>query len=460
MAQIFETNDTIAAPATSNTPQAISVIRVAGPRALEICRKFLKNKNHPVKLKHKKVSLADITSNGKLLDKSISVYFRKPDSYSGEDTVEIYCHGSPYIVSKVMELAINCGARPARAGEFTMRAYLNGKLDLAQAEGVCALINSQTQSSHKAALNLTEGKISQKLNRVKTDLIEMLACIEARLDDSSEELQTLSANRLKNMLSPIIREIKKLAETFTVGKLITSGIKTAIVGPPNCGKSSLLNRLSDSDRAIVSKTPGTTRDTIEEALNLGGNRFVLIDTAGIRKHSLDTTEKEGMKRTYKAIDKADIILFVTDVNSPVTQADIALWRQISKSTDGSKRLIKVINKCDLLKNEKIKLRGSPNSVRISCKTGKGVEDLKKKMIETANLSSTAANELIITSTRHYDGLNKAYSELCFINGLKNTPLELVAEHIRSGLRELTDILGETTPDDILDVIFKNFCFGK
>lgn len=452
-----QTSDTIIAPASSNNAQAISVIRLSGSRSVEICRKFLKNK---VNFEHKKACLTDIVCGDVLVDRAMFIYFEKPRSYTGENVVEIYCHGSPYIVSKIMELAINYGAKPARPGEFTMRAYLNGKLDLTQAEGICALINSQTQGMHKAAIDLTEGKISRKLNEIKTDLINILARIEAGLDDPDEEIPPLSTDELNKLLNPVCLTIKNLLQTFTLGKMINYGIKTAIVGAPNCGKSSLLNRLVEKNRVIVSHISGTTRDTVEETLCFHGNRFILIDTAGIRRHALNPIEKEGMLRTRKAIDRADIILFVTDIENAKSKSNIGLWNEISKKAEmQGKQILKIINKCDLVKR---KIPLDAGVLHISCKTGEGIEKSKCKMSEMIATSSAGANELIITSARHYDGLKKAYDFLTQIKPAikKNIPPEIAAEHIRMGLCELSDIIGETTPEDVLEALFENFCFGK
>jgi tRNA modification GTPase len=462
MTYITNSCDTIAAPATCAGHMPISIVRICGSRALNICSKFMGQKsNKTLNLKHGSARLIEIIYKESPLDRAMVLYFKKPHSFTGEDTVEIFCHGSPYIVSKIMELAISAGARPARAGEFTMRAFLNGKIDLTQAEGICNLINSQSENAHKAALSLTEGKISQKLNQIRTDLIDILARIEAHLDDPDEEIKPLASKELSKLLTPVCKVINGLMQTFNAGKFINYGIKTSIVGAPNCGKSMLLNRLLGKDRAIVSQLPGTTRDTIEDFFNLNGSRFILTDTAGIRHHALNPAEKEGMKRTHRAIDSSDIILFVTDVYSAGTAKNIKLWKDISKKAEASsKKMIKIINKCDLLKNKKTAFCDFPPCVKISCKTGIGIKKLKEKMFKTAGLKGTGSDELIITSARHYDGLKKANSQLSAALLEKNIAPELAAECIRTALKELEDIVGETTSEEVLDAVFKNFCFGK
>jgi len=466
MSDFNKLEDTIIAPATQTFGHALSVIRMSGADAFKICSRLVKN---PLAPKHKTARLVEIIDKNKLLDKVILTSFKKPFSFTGEDTVEISCHGSPYIVSEIISLAIKYGARPADVGEFTMRAFLNEKLDLAQAEGICDLINSQNRSSHRAAINLTEGKISKKLSQIKNGLIDMLAQIEVRLDDPDEELDALSAVQITRLLKPISKKIKELADTFNTGRLITGGIKVSIVGVPNCGKSSLLNYLLESDRAITSHIPGTTRDTIEASIELDGKRFILIDTAGIRRHVLDPAEKEGMRRSQKAMDKSDIILFVTDINNAKTACDRKLWHEIKNHKDNeSKEIIKIINKSDLLKGKKTKkafefAKTKASEIKISCKTGVGIDILKRKISKAFNLEKSDTNQLIITSLRHYDGLKKALAELLKINPLlkqKNIQTELLAEHIRTSLNDLENIIGKTTSQDVLDVVFKKFCLGK
>lgn len=452
---IMSLSDTIAAPATGSACQPISIVRICGKNAQKICSGFIPK----ISFEHQKALPVKITDNGKLLDKAVVVYFKKPNSFTGEDTVEISCHGSPYIVSKIMELAIKYGARSARPGEFSMRAYLNGKIDLAQAEGIAGLITGQTQSSHRAALNLTEGRVSQKLNAIKTNLVNTLARIEAGLDDPDEEILSVTPKHFNGLLNPLCKDINGLIQTFALGKFVNYGIKTAIIGAPNCGKSSLLNSLLEKDRVIVSHIPGTTRDTIEQSLDLNGHRFILIDTAGIRRHALNPAEKEGMCRSQKAIDESDVVLFVSDVKNIGSKSNTHLWNEIRKKVvSGGKKIIKVVNKCDLLKG---KIANAGQAVYISCKTGDGIEKLKRKMVKSINFGA-GEDELIITCARHYERLKKAYRHLTEIKPLvkKTVPAELAAEHIRLSLKELTDIVGETTPDDVLDVIFKNFCFGK
>ena len=335
----------------------------------------------------------------------------------------------------------------AKPGEFTMRAYLNGKMDLAQAQGVADIIASKNKAAHKAAMNTLEGKLSSRLQEIKTDLMDLLAQVEVRLDDTDGEMQDLPKEYIEQILSKAQNNITKLAQTFSNGKFVKEGIKTAIIGVPNSGKSSLLNALLGFDRAIVSEQSGTTRDTLEAEISIDGFNLILTDTAGIREHALDAAEIEGMLRSHKAAAQADIIIFVRAPQK--TELEENLFKQMQQT---GKKIIEVHNKADLFK-------GEVKKNAISCKTGQGLEDLKKEIIKTIGLADLNQDEVIITSALHYQALKKASEELNFALE-KSAELDLMAAHLRWALESLQGLIGIFTPEDVLDIIFSKFCVGK
>ena len=436
-------SDTIVAFATSSASGAVAVLRLSGPQSLEILQSLTNKKN----FEPRKATLVNIYDESAVLDKALALYFKAPNSYTGQDIVEISLHASPYIKTRVLQNCFRLGARQARAGEFTMRAYLNGKMDLAQAQGVADIIASKNKAAHKAAMNTLEGKLSSKLQEIKTDLMDLLAQVEVRLDDTDGEMQDLSKEYIEQILSKAKENIKKLTDTFSNGKFVKEGIKTAIIGVPNSGKSSLLNALLGFDRAIVSEQSGTTRDTLEAEISIDGFNLILTDTAGIREHALDAAEIEGMHRSHKAAEQADIIIFVRALEK--TELEEKLFKEMQET---GKKIIEVYNKADLFKGENKK-----NA--ISCKTGQGLEDLKKEIIKTIGLADLNQDEVIITSALHYQALKKASEELDFALE-KSKDLDLMAAHLRWALEGLKELIGIFTPEDVLDIIFSKFCVGK
>lgn len=436
-------NDTIAAFATSSASGAVALLRLSGEKSLEILKTLTRKQT----FEPRKATLVNIYDEGAVLDKALALYFKAPNSYTGQDIVELSLHASPYIKTRVLQNCFKLGARQARAGEFTMRAYLNGKMDLAQAQGVADIIASKNKAAHKAAMNTLEGKLSEKLQMIKTDLMDLLAQVEVRLDDTDGEMQDLPKEYIEQILSKAKENIKKLTDTFSNGKFVKEGIKTAIIGVPNSGKSSLLNALLGFDRAIVSDQSGTTRDTLEAEISIDGFNLILTDTAGIREHALDAAEIEGMQRSRRAAQQADIIIFVHALEK--TELEDKLLNQIKET---GKKIIEVYNKADLFKGEEKK-----NA--ISCKTGQGLEDLKKEIIKTIGLADLNQDEVIITSALHYQALKKASEELDLALE-KSTELDLMAAHLRWALESLKELIGIFTPDDILDIIFSKFCVGK
>ena len=435
-------NDTIAAFATSSASGAVAVLRLSGEKSLEILQSLTNKKN----FEPRKATLVNIYDEGTILDKALALYFKAPNSYTGQDIAEISLHASPYIKTRILQNCFKLGARQARAGEFTMRAYLNGKMDLAQAQGVADIIASKNKAAHKAAMNTLDGKLSEKLQEIKTDLMDLLAQIEVRLDDTDGEMQDLPKDYIEQILSKAQKNITKLTDTFSNGKFVKEGIKTAIIGVPNSGKSSLLNALLGFDRAIVSEQSGTTRDTLEAEISIDGFNLILTDTAGIREHALDAAEIEGMHRSHKAAAQADIIIFVRALEK--TELEEKLFKEMQQT---GKKIIEVYNKADLFKDKK--------KNAISCKTGQGLDELKKEIIKTIGLADLNQDEVIITSALHYQALKKASEELNFALE-KSTELDLMAAHLRWALESLKELIGIFTPDDILDIIFSKFCVGK
>lgn len=435
-------NDTIAAFATSSASGAVALLRLSGPRALEILQILANKKN----FEPRRATLVNIYDEGAVLDKALALYFKAPASYTGQDIVEITLHASPYIKTRVLQNCFKLGARQARAGEFTMRAYLNGKMDLAQAQGVADIIASKNKAAHKAAMNTLDGKLSGELKEIKDDLMDLLAQVEVRLDDTDGEMQDLAKDYIEQILSKAQKHITKLTDTFSNGKFVKEGIKTAIIGVPNSGKSSLLNALLGFDRAIVSDQSGTTRDTLEAEISIDGFNLILTDTAGIREHALDAAEIEGMKRSRKAAEQADIIIFVRAPEK--TELEDKLFKQMQET---GKKIIEVYNKADLFKDKK--------KNAISCKTGQGLDELKKEIIKTIGLEGLNQDEVIITSALHYQALKKASEELNFALE-KSAELDLMAAHLRWALESLKELIGIFTPEDVLDIIFSKFCVGK
>lgn len=449
---------TICAPATGVGQGAVSLIRLSGPQALSILKKLIHGeKSFPPR----EQVFCRLYDGEKVLDEALVTYFAAPRSFTGEDVVEFALHGSSYIRGRLLELLCAYGAQPAKRGEFSYRAFLNGKMDLIQAQGLCDLISAGNKAAHEVAVSSLDGRLSDKLNHIKTALTELLAQIEVRLDDQDEELPPLNTKQAEHILRTQTGWLAQLADTFSVGRLLKEGLKVAIVGAPNCGKSSLLNALVGFDRAIVSAQSGTTRDTVEETLDLEGQKIILTDTAGIREHALDPAEQEGMKRSLKAIEKADAVLFVADLTRELTSQEEALWEDVQKI---NKPTVLVLNKTDEAPQGRCALEGRAQyTVYVSCKKGEGIEQLKKQLLTFVSAPAGQATDgVMISNLRQYQAVLEAQTELesALVQLAHDAGLELYAEHIRGALRALKDLTGEVTPDDVLDVIFSKFCVGK
>ncbi len=451
--KIFK-EDIIVALATPPGEGAISVIRVSGEDCASLVDEVFRG---GVKLSEAAANTIHygkiINAQGETIDDVLVSVFRAPRSYTGEDALEISTHGNPFIVEKIISVLLAEGARAAEPGEFTLRAFLNGKIDLAQAEAVADVISARTDASLRGARNQLDGLLTREIETIRSALLEGLSLIELELDFAEEDLEFLPYDELAEKLSATVRRIEKLLETYNFGKVVRDGINVAIVGKPNVGKSSLLNYFLKEARAIVSKTPGTTRDVIREELNIDGYLFKLYDTAGIRETS-DHVEKEGVIRSRKAIEEADLVIFLNDATEGF---DDELF-EIIKEIKSEENIVTVFNKTDIAEDFP-----EPNAINISAKTGKGIDELlselKKKAIGSHSYSEKTA---IVSNVRHYNALNRAKENLTSaINSIKKgMSQEFVSLDIRAATEALDEIIGKVTTDDILNNIFDKFCIGK
>ena len=447
-------NETICALATA-PGGALGIIRVSGPQSLEILsRIFTKNLSEA---QPNTIHYGHIKDEVEIIDEVMVSIFRAPHSYTGEDSAEISCHGSRYILNKVLELLVQQGCRMAEPGEYTMRAYLNGKLDLSQAEAVADLIASSNQATHHLAMSQLRGHFSSELAQLRAQLLKLTSLLELELDFSDhEDLEFADRTELDKLAKNINKHISKLIHSFETGQALKQGIPVTIIGKTNVGKSTLLNRLLKDDRAIVSNVHGTTRDTIEDTIDIKGVTFRFIDTAGIRQ-TTDEVEKIGIGRTYSAMEKARIILWIIDEKP--TNEEIS---EITHHT-GNKKVIIVRNKSDLSESNALTIADFP-IISISAKFGTNIDALETVIYEAADIPTLADSDIIVTNARHYDALTRAQESLNrVISSLQaQVPGDLVAEDLRQVLSELSEITGEgqITPNEVLGNIFKNFCVGK
>lgn len=455
--------DTIAAIATPPGTGAIGVIRLSGADAIIIAEKFFKGRKLSSQPTHT-VHFGHILSpgDGTIVDEVVVTLFRAPKSYTGENVVEISGHGAPYILQKILEAAVTAGARLARAGEYTQRAFLNGKLDLAQAEAVADLIAADSQAQHQAALQQLRGGFSGDLAKLRDQLINFAALIELELDFSDEDVEFADRKQFGALISDLRSQISDLLNSFRLGNVIKNGVSVAIIGKPNAGKSTLLNALVNEERAIVSEIAGTTRDTIEETLNINGVLFRLIDTAGIREHTTDQIESIGIERSRQNAVKANIILHLVDATDPDTS--VIEWLEPFAG-----KTIEVWNKIDQLSvvsnQPSADISPAPASaqIAISAKKNTGIEELKSRMYERAVGETIRTENSIVTNARHYDALSKMMDSLAAIESGMNQNLtgDLLSIDIRRALHYLGEITGRVEVDrDILGTIFGKFCIGK
>ena len=493
------TDGTICAPATIPGTGAISIIRVSGKEALTIADKIIHlsggslAETEGYRLRYGTIFEAD----GSVLDNVIVSVFRAPHSYTGENSVEISCHASRFIVNSILEGLVNAGARIAAPGEFTRRAFVNGKMDLAQAEAVADVIASQSAASHKVAMNQLKGGFSSELKSLREKLLKMTSLLELELDFSEEDVEFASRSELEALVNEALTHIGRLTESFSRGNAIKNGVPVAIVGATNTGKSTLLNALLGEDRAIVSDIAGTTRDTIEETLNLGGVMFRFIDTAGIRETD-EVVEKIGIERTFKKMDEASIVLGMTDLSrgedSVLADAEY-IWDKVNASSSGQEFLL-LVNKCDVDGCESVDGEGhvagyagtgygagdadktgkmakieatlrekgiSAKLIPISAKTGYGLAALTETLAEIGRRITGDTDETLVTNIRHYEALVRAATALGRVrDGLQvaTLPPDLIAQDLREALYHLGEIVGEIGTEEVLGNIFRKFCIGK
>ena len=445
--------DTICALATA-PGGAIGIVRISGNETLEILsRVFTKDLTNA---QPNTIHYGHIKNGEETIDEVLVSVFRAPHSYTGEESAEISCHGSRYILNKVLALLIANGCRQAGPGEFTQRAYLNGKMDLSQAEAVADLIASTNQATHQIAMSQLRGHFSSKLAQLREQLLKLTSLLELELDFSDhEDLEFADRSELMDLTKTIDNHITRLAKSFETGQALKQGIPVAIVGKTNVGKSTLLNRLLKDDRAIVSDVHGTTRDTIEDTIDINGITFRFIDTAGIRQ-TQDEVEQIGITRTYAAIDKARIVLWLIDKEPSTEEINDVLQRTENK------KIIVIKNKADKADNNSYNLLNRP-FITISAKFGTGIEELEQAIYEAANIPALTENDIIVTNARHYDALVRAHDSIQrVIDGLQmQLSGDLLSEDLRQALDTLAEITGgQITPNEVLGNIFKNFCVGK
>ena len=477
--------DTIVALSTPQGEGAIGVIRLSGKEAIPIVDRTFKGK-HLAELASHSVQYGSIQKpDGSLLDEVVVALYKGPNSYTGEDVVEVSCHGSPYIIQELLALFTSGAGRLARAGEFTMRAFLNGKMDLSQAEAVADLIASGSESAHRVALNQMRGGVSQEIGALRQKLIDFASLIELELDFGEEDVEFADRKEIKDLVSGIRTLIARLVDSFRLGNAIKHGVNTVIAGRPNAGKSTLLNVLLKEDRAIVSDIPGTTRDTIEEVLNINGVAFRLIDTAGIRE-AQDQIEAIGVEKTMEKIRQSAVLVYVFDVIQ--TQPE-EVRSDLEKLVQEGVELLVVANKMDLnpytkyedyfpkenaesgSRNSELKPKSTfhiPHSalrerwVPVSAINDMNVEYLKEKLYEVTIAAGLSAQNVILTNARHVEALQHADQDLQkVLEGLQTgIPSDLIALDIRAALHHLGEITGEVSTEDLLGNIFSNFCIGK
>lgn len=452
-------DDTIIAPVTAPGVGAIAVMRLSGKKSFEIVNELFSSKNINEQPTHT-VHVGFLKEENKILDEVVVSLFRAPSSYTGEDVVEISCHGSPYIQKQIINACIKRGSRLAKPGEFTQRAFLNGKMDLAQAEAVADLIASNTDASHKTALHTIRGGFSQKLKELREQMIRFSALIELELDFSQEDVEFADRNKFYKLIDELTQSTDQLIKSFQLGNVIRNGVSVAIVGKPNAGKSTLLNTLLNENRAIVSDIPGTTRDTIEEVINIDGILFRLIDTAGIRKHSSDIIEKAGIERTLEKIKASDLVLYLFDAKEPMKEV-LSIKAEMD---DQQLNYLLVVNKIDEIGEAASKEKFSvlEKKVFISAKEHLHINVLMERMVDSVLKGNVHTEDTIVTNARHYHALKEVEKSLHDIReGLdKKIPGDLLALDIRRCLYYLGEITGEVSNEDMLDYIFSKFCIGK
>ena len=446
--------DTITAIATPNGVGAISIIRISGNKAIDVADSIFKGKMHITDANTHTVHYGKVVdAQNNFIDDVLLTIFKAPNSYTGEDVIEVSCHGNPLIGQKIIDLLLEKDVRIAEPGEFTMRAFLNNRIDLAQAEAVIDIITSRSDASLRGARNQLDGLLSNSVSILRNSLLDTLSFLELELDFSEEDVEFVAKDELLKKITLIIKKIDELLNSYRFGRVIRDGVNVAIIGKPNVGKSSLLNYLLKESRAIVSSTPGTTRDVIREEISIDGVLFKLFDTAGIRL-SEDIIEKEGVRRSNEAIVNSDLVLFVNDVEQGYSEDLYDELRQLTKED----RIITVMNKIDLSSKSDL-----GDGIKISAKTGEGIDNLidqmKQSTLGSANYSEKSA---IVSNIRHFQCLCSARNSLsdAIVSVNQKYSGEFIAVDLRNAADFLGEIIGEVTSEDVLNNIFSKFCVGK
>ena len=458
----IQLNETIVARATASGSGAIAVIRVSGASAIDIVQKIFSGKDLS-KVDSHTIHFGRIVKGRQVIDEVLAAVYRAPTSYTRENIVEISCHGSEYIVQQIIQLLHQNGCQPASAGEFTLRAFLNGQMDLSQAEAVADLIQSDSFASHELAMKQMRGEFSNKLKDLRQELIDFASLIELELDFGEEDVEFANRDKLMDLVNNIQEVLMNLIQSFELGNVLKNGVATVIAGRPNAGKSTLLNALVNEERAIVSEIEGTTRDVIEETMNIDGVLFRFIDTAGIRD-AQDKIESMGVERTFEQLDKSSVILYVVDVT---TTSPEQFKKDIEQLDFSQSKLIVLLNKMDLyprLNPDDYIIDGKisiEQIITLSAKNKMNIDHLKTTL-KNLVLESKNQNDVVISNTRHLHALQKAHESLSDVmKGLKaNITSDFVAIDIRKALHYLGEILGEVSTDDLLESIFSRFCIGK
>jgi len=459
MQGLLQNEDTIIALSTPQGVGAIGVIRLSGKEAIVLTNAVFHGKNLSKQESHT-IHFGTIRDENKILDEVLISLFVAPRSFTKENVVEISCHGSNYVIRQIIQLLIRKGARPAKPGEFTKRAFMNGQFDLAQAEAVADLINADSEAAHQAALNQMRGGFSNDIKHLRDELVHFASMIELELDFGEEDVEFASRDDLKALIDKLLKVINDLIQSFDLGNVIKNGVPTVIAGKPNAGKSTLLNALLNEDRAIVSEIAGTTRDLIEDEVIIGGVAFRFIDTAGLRE-TTDTIEAIGVERTEASMKKASLIIYLFDL----AETDVVeMNKEISKLENAGVPFLKLGNKIDKVAQSVVEgfQEQHPDMLFLSAKDTEQVEKLKERVLELVNLDKFKRGDTIVTNIRHYDSLLQTRNALMDVitgidNGVTN---DFVAMDIRQSLHYLGEITGEITTDDLLANIFGKFCIGK
>lgn len=466
---MMQNSDIIAAISTAPGVGGIAIVRVSGKGSIELVDSIFESPSRK-KLADQKANTIHfgtiVKEDGSVLDEVLVSVFRSPNSFTGEDSIEISCHGSTYIQQSILQLLLQKGSRLATAGEFTQRAFLNGKMDLSQAESVADLIASTSASTHRLAINQMRGGFSKKLVDLRTELLNFTSLIELELDFSEEDVEFANRTNLMSLAQKIEQTIKKLSDSFALGNVVKEGIPVAIIGETNAGKSTLLNILLKEDKAIVSDIHGTTRDVIEDTININGVLFRLIDTAGIRE-TADTIESIGIERTFKKLEQASIVLWVVDASTSDNHI-VETYQKIHPYV-GQQKIVLVFNKIDVVgcgvimdRKRQILEQEIPDRIFISAKYEEGISDLETKLTSLANIPLFGEQDVIVTNLRHYEALENAHAAITrVIEGLNSgISSDFLSQDIRECMHYLGEITGQISTDDILGNIFSKFCIGK